>query len=647
MPPRFGVNIGVVIVTALLGFMPLARAACLVLPDAQIERIDAQVGRDARGVLKQIEAGLAGRETYYRSKVEQLASLYAVQARAYSVLELDREAREAATRGLALVPAPTNPVHVNLLIQLTQNVYDEAGLDDAVHRLEAARAQQPVGSGADLCLLTTLGVVQMRRERFDLAITELTQAYRATASPALSEQHHLAAEGLASLLRYIGDYAQALALNQEVIDWDTAHNSTLDLSVARFLRARILLAMGKSDQAIEQLHLARAISVNLDDQQGVAFADQALCRAHIERGEFGIARDECSGALRTFTESQSPDMIKSTQLLLARADFAQNHVERAHATLEAVLEHGGSDIAAHEQMEAYALRAQVNASLQDFPQAYRDLNTYVERFRAANNTERSRQITALSAQLESDRVVERNATLQHELTLSNERSRVQALQLRWTRIATFVGAGIIVLLSYLLIINRRYRRLLVRQANQDALTGLPNRRCTAERLADDLQEAAATGLPLTVALLDFDHFKQINDRYGHACGDFVLREFARLSRSVLRADDTLGRWGGEEFLLVLPNCRLDDAYRGVERLRKLVEDLRLPGAPPDTRISISAGLATKITARISPEELIASADAALYAAKSGGRDLSRIADASLPAASTGLRRTLQKVPQSC
>ena len=195
MPPRIVVNIGVVVATALFGFAPLARAACLVLPDAQIERIDAQVGRDARGALKEIQAELPSRDAHDPSKVEQLASLYAVQARAYSVLELDREAREAASRGLELVPAPTDPVHVNLVIQLTENVYDEVGLDDAVHSLEAARAQQAVGSGADLCLLTTLGVVQMRRGRFDLAITELTQAYRATASPELREQHHLAAEG--------------------------------------------------------------------------------------------------------------------------------------------------------------------------------------------------------------------------------------------------------------------------------------------------------------------------------------------------------------------------------------------------------------------------------------------------------------------
>ncbi len=645
MLPRSVVRIGVVMAT-LLGFAPLARADCLVLPDARIERLDAQVGRDARGVLKTIQAELAARDALNSTKVMRLAALYSVQAHAYSVLELDREAREAAGKGLELVPAPTDPVHVNLLIQLTQNIYDETGLDDAVHRLETARAQQAVGSGADLCLLTTLGVVQMRRERFDLSITELTQAYRATGSPALSEQHHLAAEGLASLLRYIGDYAQALALNQEVIDWDIARQSTLDLSVARFLRARILLAMGNSGQAIEQLHLARAISVDLDDQQGVAFADQALCRAHIERGEFTVARDECNSALRTFTQSQSPDMIKSTQLLLARVDFAQNHVERARALLEGVLDRGGSDIAAHELMEAHALRAQVNASLQDYPQAYRDLNTYLERYRAANDIERGRQITALGAQLESDRAIERNATLQRELALSNERSRAQALQLRWTRIATVVGTGIIALLSYLLIINRRYRRQLVRQANQDALTGLPNRRRTAERLADQLREAAAAGQPLTIALLDFDHFKQINDRYGHACGDFVLREFARLSRTALRADDTLGRWGGEEFLLILPHCKLDDAYRGVERLRKLVVGMRLPGAPSDTRVSISAGLATQIAARFSPEELVASADAALYAAKSGGRDLSRIADSSLSAASTGLRRALLSVPQS-
>ena len=87
-------------------------------------------------------------------------------------------------------------------------------------------------------------------------------------------------------------------------------------------------------------------------------------------------------------------------------------------------------------------------------------------------------------------------------------------------------------------------------ASQDALTGLPNRRRTQELALAALELAKATRKPLTLALIDMDHFKDINDRCGHAAGDHVLQEFARAGREALRETDILGRWGGEEFLLL-------------------------------------------------------------------------------------------------
>ena len=147
---------------------------------------------------------------------------------------------------------------------------------------------------------------------------------------------------------------------------------------------------------------------------------------------------------------------------------------------------------------------------------------------------------------------------------------------------------------------------------------------------------------MTVAVIDLDHFKTINDRCGHAMGDHVLREFARASRGSLRAGDILGRWGGEEFLLVLPDTTLDAALASVERLRVLALAIQVPCADQEAqfRVTFSAGLATTADGARSLDEIIARADAALYEAKNEGRDLVRIDRESFQTASTGVRRAI-------
>jgi diguanylate cyclase (GGDEF)-like protein len=620
-----------------------ALADCPSLPDAKSRELDALTNRDAKRALGQIQTELATLESKPQTAPAQIAVLYAAQANAYSLLELDREARDSATKGLALAPVQTDPVHVNLLIGYWQNVYDEANLDQAVTALEAAKKAQPPGSRAEVCLLSALGVVQLRRDRADLAISNLTQAYRATMSAgSVTNERIVAAGGLATVMRYVGDYVQALALNQEVIDWDSAHGASLALSVDRFLRGQTYNAMRNYTAAIEQLTQARALSVELDDQQGIAFADEVLCSARIELGQLITARSQCEQALRVFAAAQTIDMIKVTQTLLAHIDLSEGHADAALKKLNSILDNGGADIPARELANIYELRARTNAALGNYAPAFRDLDTYVERIRAVNDGERTRQAAALRAQLETDREIERNGVLQRELALSRERWENQTIQLRWTRIAIAAGVTVIGLLTYILLANVRYRRLLVRLANHDDLTGLPNRRRTSELAAEALKQANATGKSLTLALLDFDHFKEINDHCGHACGDFVLKEFARLARPVLRAGDTLGRWGGEEFLLILPDCTLDSAYLSVQRLRTLALGIKLPPSALLLSVSLSAGLATNTMPELSLEEIIASADVALYEAKSAGRDLVRVSRSSFHSASSGVRRALQR-----
>ena len=152
---------------------------------------------------------------------------------------------------------------------------------------------------------------------------------------------------------------------------------------------------------------------------------------------------------------------------------------------------------------------------------------------------------------------------------------------------------------------------------------------------------ATVEAPLTIAVIDMDHFKVINDRCGHATGDFVLKEFARLGREALRDSDVLGRWGGEEFLVIMPDATLESALASLERMRTLVCAIRLPASGAGLRVTLSAGLASGLSSG-SLDEVIARADAALYAAKNEGRNLVRVADDENYLSTTTIRRAIRQ-----
>ena len=619
-----------------LGLKPAA-AACLPNADPAIRALQTLVDQDANAALKKIAALLKAELAVAIPNPQRLASLYSVQAQAYSILELESKARDAVFKGLKYAPDNTDPVRIMLLSLYSENVYDQAGIAAAVKTTEEAQAVQKRGSLEDICLLIGRGLLQYREDREDLAIGSLTQAYRSSTSPAYSEAHVLAAGVLATVLRGMGDYPQALALNQEAIDYDTAQHAQLALSVDRFLRGRILILMQKYAQAIEEFDDARKLSALLNDTQGVAFADVRVCEARIELGQLIKARSACENALFTFIASRFSDEVKETEALLARIDLAEGHPEKALATLNEVLDHSGTDVLPLRVASLYQWRARTNAALHNYRDAYNDLSEYMRRYVATNDAARTKQAVALRARFETDREIERNALLKRELDLSHEQSQRQAQQLRWNSIAAVSGVLVIALLMYFLVTNFRFRQQLVRLASQDGLTGLPNRRRTAELASEALVVATESDKPLTIAILDMDHFKFINDRCGHATGDYVLREFARLGRESVRSEDVLGRWGGEEFLLIMPDATTDVALATLERLRTLVFAVNLPPSGAGLRVSLSAGLACRDWQVRSLDELIARADAALYVAKNEGRDLVRVADEKF-LTSTGIRR---------
>ncbi|HPN88844.1 MAG TPA: sensor domain-containing diguanylate cyclase [Candidatus Omnitrophota bacterium] len=159
-------------------------------------------------------------------------------------------------------------------------------------------------------------------------------------------------------------------------------------------------------------------------------------------------------------------------------------------------------------------------------------------------------------------------------------------------------------------------------AQIDPLTSLSNRRDILKRLGQEMKKAKKFGEELSVAVMDVDYFKEINDRYGHQTGDAVLRNLAALLRQNLRPTDCIGRYGGEEFVLLLKNTPSQNARIVLERIRRAVGEKRWP-VMKGHRLTVSIGL-TKVYPEDFPDDVFKRADQALYRAKRSGRNSLRV-----------------------
>ncbi len=209
------------------------------------------------------------------------------------------------------------------------------------------------------------------------------------------------------------------------------------------------------------------------------------------------------------------------------------------------------------------------------------------------------------------------------LSLSVEESALYAplggerLLLQWSLFVGFCVATLVA--AFLLLRLRAMSALHAYLARVDRLTGLPNRMHLEEQLARAVSASTRQDQPLSIFIVDVDHFKRVNDSYGHRAGDEVLRVLSRRMAAALRTEDMLGRWGGEEFLALLPNTSAEGALAVANRVRTMASSAPVVTASGDVlHVTVSIGCATRADAR--DVDYIQRADEALYSAKRLGRD---------------------------
>ncbi|WP_371323854.1 sensor domain-containing diguanylate cyclase [Dechloromonas sp. ZY10] len=201
--------------------------------------------------------------------------------------------------------------------------------------------------------------------------------------------------------------------------------------------------------------------------------------------------------------------------------------------------------------------------------------------------------------------------------------------LRFNLLISLAVTLLIVSLSHLTL--ARYHRHIEQAATTDKLTGLLNRHAASALVDQLLASQRRSGQAFSILLADLDHFKQINDRYGHGTGDEVLRNAAKIFRNALRGSDFAVRWGGEEFLIVLQDCPEAEALQVAEKIRGALAAARLADDSDDLQVTVSIGV-SEYRPGERPEQTVGRADRGLYQAKHGGRNRVRAGTDEAPAA---------------
>jgi diguanylate cyclase (GGDEF)-like protein len=566
-----------------------ARAACVGDQGGSLAQLESVAFHDPAKALPQVAAALT-RSTDLAERV----GLHAIAADASRQLGLSRQSISYADAGLALL-APNDLSDVAIRMRTVRALVSTnvGGIDAAVvelTRIEDNVRDRPLALG---CVLRDRGWLHYRAGNTEQALDDMIHAYNLLRQHASREEATVAAGRLSMAYYNVRDYAQALTLVDESIDFFRAGRAQVRLATGLDRRAAILRSAGRYDEALAAGNEALRIHTAIQDRVGTGLSQMRLCGIEIARNELGAARSWCDRAERTLsgTSGMDDNDYRSLAALRGRLLIAAGNPRAAIVQLDRAIAPGGAQ-PADDISELHELRARAHAEIGNYPAAFADQSEHLRRVREQAALDRIREMAQLRVQFEMDQEKQRTTLLEKDKLLAEERLVNQARVTQLVAIAGLTGAGVAVALGYALWSNRRHRAQLVALAERDELTGLPNRRAIVRRAATALAQSRKSGQPLTIGLVDLDHFKNVNDRFGHAIGDELLQGFASVAQARMHACGAqIGRFGGEEFLLVFENTTTGQARALAEALCQAMRDCNVKCGDDVVGVTLSIGLA--------------------------------------------------------
>lgn len=464
-----------------------------------------------------------------------------------------------------------------------------------------------------------LAQIYYHQGKVKLALDEYLAIYAITKQQPNGEFHSKLVASIAQVYSNTGDHEKAIEFYKESLGLINIEQQKFYASVVLFNIGVAYEKVGDYDNAQDYLTQALNLSIELNDDIGKAYVWREL-------GEISGAQSRHQQAIRYFTQAyqvvtQAQDlrMMTSLNIQLTENYHALNNVELTNQHLELAINQAQQLNVRPALLKVHQLAAEVFSRQQAYAKAFQHQQRYTELLKEKFDEENASQLSELKVKFDSETKAAKNKLLQQENSLKQlELAKQQTQQqLMWVSMALVLIAMLAVLMG--LRSQVRARKRFKAMAMTDELTGAPNRRHILEYARRQLSIAQDSQNDLIIAMLDLDKFKAINDQFGHDVGDAVLIHFYQSTQAKLRNLDRLGRFGGEEWLLVMPGTASAQMHSIFEKIRQAINAAPIDGLPENYRLTFSMGVAHVQTSD-DLDSLIKRADEAVYQAKAQGRD---------------------------
>jgi diguanylate cyclase (GGDEF)-like protein len=490
-------------------------------------------------------------------------------------------------------------------------------LDAAALRYAEARAEaERTGERQVLAdALTVSGYLHYARGEMNAALVDLGRAYGLYGDLRNEEGRRTALSYIAHVNSdpTVGQYDRAIEYYQQLLTQYTAAGAKTSVADVLFDIASTYERKGDFASALDWYRKASATEQSLGRLGEAMYVQRSIGITLGKLGRGDEALPLLDEALRFFESSKDVDRVAQVRQSrgiihrrLGRYEVAIADLEASRAYFQGIKNDRFLEKSEDELALAYA-------GVGRWEEAYRLRTADAVLQQQLADRLREEHTSRLRVQFDTEKKEQENRAL---LRQSAADARIRNLQTA----VLILGAAIILVLAYLAYRLVRDKRRLRAMALTDELTRLPNRRHLFALAEGELERSRRLGLPLSVAALDIDHFKRVNDRFGHAAGDAVLQRVASACRLALRTNDVLGRIGGEEFLALLPATSTQEGFAVAERLRAAVEAIDLSDLEAGLRATISIGIAEYQGSEETVARLSARADELLYVAKQNGRN---------------------------
>ena len=605
---------------ALIALAPATHAACVGSQTGDLAALEELAFREPATALPQLAAAISAPEDMPPTR---RAALHAIAADASRQLGFSRQTITHTDAGLALLPAgDMSDLAIRMRAARALVSTNVGGMDAAsvelTRLIDAIGQDRPLAMG---CLLRDRGWLNFRDGNPDQSLDDLLRGYALLRRNASREEAMVAAGRLSMAQFSVRDYPQALMLVDETIAFFREQKAPIRLATALDRRAAILMAAGRLDEAVLAAEEALRIHENIGDRVGTGLSQMRMCGVLIQRNSLKQAGEWCDRAELTLSQTSGMDDndYRTLAALRGRLFLALGRSKEAVGQFDRAIAPGGAQ-PADDIAELYELRSRAHAAVGNYPAAFNDQGEYLRRMREQGTLDRIREVAQLRVQFENDQEKQKIALLEKEQKLNEERINSQTRTTQLLAIAGLTGLVTAFFLGYSLLSHRRHRAELIRLAERDELTGLLNRRAIVRKAVELLSRARESKGTLIIGLIDLDHFKSINDRFGHAVGDQLLQRLATALRTALHTREVFGRYGGEEFLVLFPDMTMEQARQGSEKLRGALREQHMRVDDQEVIVTLSLGLASYEAGDVLFDQVARRADIALYVAKTQGRD---------------------------